>query len=77
MQRKGILKLNGANCASCAYTIEHAGRKIKGIKDIHVDGGASRVYIDYDGDAEVLDKVAKIVDTIGYEAKVIETDAEA
>ena len=75
MNKKGILSLKGANCASCAYTIEHVGRKIKGIEEIRVQAGEQRVYVDYSGDKDVLDKVASIVASIGYEAEIVETEA--
>lgn len=76
MNRKGTLKLHGATCASCAYTIEHVGRKISGIRDIRVYAGDGRVEIEYDGPETVLDKVTDIVKNIGYSASVVETDAE-
>ena len=75
MNKKGILSLKGANCASCAYTIEHVGRKIKGIEEIRVQAGEQRVYVDYSGDKDVLDKIASIVASIGYEAEIVETEA--
>jgi cation transport ATPase len=74
--KKGILSLDGAHCASCAYTIEHVGRKIQGIKDIRVYAGEQQVHVSYDGAPDVLDKVAAIVKNIGYSAKVEDTDAE-
>ena len=73
--KKGILKLDGAHCASCAYTIEHVGRKIAGIKEVLVRAGEQKVYVDYEGDESVLDKVADIVKTIGYSAVVLEKDS--
>jgi copper chaperone CopZ len=76
MKRKGILALEGAHCASCAYTIEHVGRKIKGIDSIRVQAGEQRVYVEYDGNPEVLDKVAGIVKNIGYSATIVESNAE-
>lgn len=76
MVRKGILALKGAHCASCAYTIEHLGRKIKGIQEIRVQTAEQKAYVDYEGSEEVLDEVTGIVERIGYSAKVIETDAE-
>ena len=75
MTRKGILALEGAHCASCAYTIEHLGRKVQGIQEIRVRTAEQKAYVDYDGSEEVLDKVTEIVERIGYSAKVIETDA--
>jgi copper chaperone CopZ len=75
MSRKGILKLDGAHCGSCAFTIEHAGRKVKGVSSIRVFSGEGRVEVEYDGEPSVLDKIAAIVDTIGHSAEVVETDA--
>lgn len=76
MNRKGVVALKGAHCASCAYTIEHLGRKIKGILAIRVRTDEQKAYVDYDGSEEVLDQVVEIVGKIGYSAKVIETDDE-
>jgi copper chaperone CopZ len=75
MKRQGILSLDGAHCASCAYTIEHLGRKIKGIEDIRVRTDEQKAYVEYDGPDDLLDEVAKIVDRIGYSATVVATDA--
>lgn len=75
MTKRGTLKLHGAHCASCAYTIEHIGRKIKGIESIRVHSGAQRVEVEYSGEPGVLDKVAQIVKNIGYSADVMETEA--
>lgn len=62
------LDLTGATCASCAYTIEHMGRKIKGIDNIHVDASISKINIEYDGNPDVIDKVINIVSRLGYKA---------
>ena len=74
MKRQGILELEGAHCASCAYTIEHVGRKIKGIDEIRVQAHEGRIYVDYTGSEDVLDKVTDIVKNIGYVAQVLEVD---
>ena len=74
MKRTGILELEGAHCASCAFTIEHVGRKIKGIDEVLVKASEGRVYVDYSGSEGVLNKVADIVKNIGYEARVVEVD---
>ena len=74
MKKTGILELHGAHCASCAYTIEHVGRKIAGIKSVRVYAADGRVEVGYEGDPAVLDKVAEIVKNIGYSADVLETD---
>ena len=74
MTRHGILALKGAHCASCAFTIEHMGRKIKDIDNIRVQAAEEKIYVEYHGSARVLDRIADIVKKIGYEATVIEKD---
>ena len=74
MKRRGTLKLDGAHCASCTYTIEHIGRKIKGIDEVRVHSAEQRIDVDYQGSSEVLDKITDIVETIGYEAYVVTVD---
>ena len=74
MKRNGIVALKGAHCASCAYTIEHLGRKIKGITTIKVNTAEQKAYIEYEGSEQVLDKIVGIVDKIGYSAQVLSTD---
>ena len=74
MSHTGILKLQGAHCASCAFTIEHVGRKIEGIEAVRVKADEQRVFVDYSGPTSVLDKVVDIVKNIGYEASILEVD---
>jgi len=72
--KHAVLDLIGASCTSCAIAIEHAGRRISGIRDIYVDRGSSTIRIEYDGDVSSLGKVCSIVERIGYEARIRETD---
>ncbi len=69
-KKKAILDLIGANCTSCAITIEHVGKKIDGINDIFVDRATSTIQIEYDGNREALDRVCDLVSRIGYEANI-------
>ena len=71
---QGVLDITGATCSSCAYTIEHAGRKIQGVEKIFVDVNAKEVHVSYDGNRESLEKVAQIVHTLGYDATVRDSD---
>jgi copper chaperone CopZ len=71
LTRKALLDLQGAHCASCIYTIEHFGRKTKGISDIHVDAATSKIHVEYDGNEEALQSIVKIIRRIGYDADVI------
>jgi len=68
--KNAVIELNGAHCTSCAYTIEHLGRKIQGIHHIHVDASKSEIHIDYEGNLEALESVTEIVHRIGYKAVV-------
>ena len=64
------LDLEGAACASCAYAIEKAGRKIEGIKDIRVDALNKKIHTDYSGDEGPLRRIVDIVEKLGYKASL-------
>lgn len=71
-QKQVELDLKGAHCSSCVYTIEHAGRKIKGISDIKVDSVRSKIILQLDDKqikGDPVESVIQIVRTIGYEAE--------
>ena len=68
--KSATMDLKGANCASCVYTIEHLGRKIKGIEDILVDPVRHEIRINYDGNPESLEKITDIIHRLGYSAAV-------
>ncbi len=73
-KKKAVLDLVGANCTSCAITIEHVGRRLDGITDIFVDRGTSTIQIEYDGNRESLDRICDVVERIGYEATIRATE---
>ena len=73
--KTGVLNVTGAHCASCAYTIEHLGRKIRGIKEVRVKTAEQKIVVGYDGEEKVLDELVKIVQKIGYDAQVVEGDS--
>ena len=66
--QQAVFDLEGATCASCAFAIEHIGRKIDGIDSIRVDAKRHEIIVDYHGDNEALEQIPKIVDTLGYRA---------
>lgn len=72
--KRAVLDLIGATCTSCAITIEHAGKRIDGIRDIVVDRGTSTIQIEYDGNDKALSKIQDVVKRIGYEARIREMD---
>jgi copper chaperone CopZ len=68
--KTAILDVNGANCASCAYAIEHLGRKIQGVTDIKVDAARREIHVRYEGNPGSLERISEVVGRLGYEAKV-------
>lgn len=68
----GILDVNGATCPSCAFTIERAGRRVAGVRDIRVDVNSRQIRVRYDGRPQTLGGVQEIVRRLGYAATVRE-----
>jgi copper chaperone CopZ len=68
--KKAIIDLKGARCASCAYTIEHLGRKVQGVKNVRVVSDQGEIHVQYDGNPGSLEKIVEIVNLIGYSATV-------
>jgi copper chaperone CopZ len=67
---RAILDLKGAHCASCAYTIEHLGRKVEGVKDIRVVAATGEAHVQYEGNPGSLEKIVEIIRHIGYDASI-------
>ena len=77
--KQAVLKLEGAHCASCVFTIEHAGRKVQGIGEVAVDVNKGEINVTYGGNAGSLERIKEIVHTLGYSAEILwdsVTDAE-
>ncbi|GEM_PF-668538 len=68
--KKAVLDLEGAHCASCAYTIEHLGRKVEGVKDIRVVTATGEAHVEYEGNPGSLERIVEIVKRIGYNASI-------
>lgn len=71
----GVFDVNGATCPSCAFTIERAGRRVAGVRDIRVDVNAHQIRVSYDGSPEALSGVQDIVRRLGYAATLREGEA--
>ncbi len=67
---RAVYDLDGGTCPSCAYTIEHLGRKLAGVRDVFVDVNASTLEVEYEqaAEPEVLAGIPEIVRRIGYNA---------
>ncbi|AFG37234.1 cation transporter [Spirochaeta africana] len=65
-----ILDVDGATCTSCVYTIEHVGKRIKGVNDVYVDRASHQIQLDYDGNPDTVEKLITVVQRIGYNARL-------
>jgi copper chaperone CopZ len=68
--KRAILDLQGAHCASCAFTIEHVGKKVQGISDVRVVSGKGEIHVLYEGNPGSLERIVEIVKTLGYKASI-------
>ena len=68
--KTAILDLNGANCASCVYAIEHVGRKVQGVSAVKVDAAQQKISVQYSGNPGSLERIAEIVRHLGYDAQI-------
>ena len=75
--KRALIDVDGATCTSCVYTIEHVGKKLKGVNDCYVDRNTSQIQLSYDGRDETLDEIVHLVDRIGYNAVVNQKDLDA
>ena len=75
--RKALIDITGANCTSCVYTIEHVGRKFAGVRECYVDRNTAQIQLEYDGRQQTLDEIVRLVDKIGYVAKVNRADMDS
>ena len=72
--KKAAIKVKGADCAACAYTIEHIGRKIKGIINVKYNVNTHQISVDYSGDQSSVKKIVDIVNDLGYEARILQKE---
>lgn len=57
----------GMTCASCVRKIETVLNKTEGIVEASVNFASEKVTIEYDNDKIDLEKIEKIIKSIGYE----------
>jgi len=75
MKIERYLKLYGANCPSCAYMLEKAGKRLPSVDSVHVDSANSQAKVIFDSADEeeqkaALGKLIEIVQRIGYDATI-------
>lgn len=64
------LDMGQAGCPSCAYTVEHLGRKIPGVREVRVDLATHRIRVRYEGVEDVPERIRQILVRIGHDAVV-------
>jgi len=74
--KTGILKISGAFCGACTYAIEKAGRRLSEVSEIRVNTGTKEITVNYEGGPEVLEKIVEIIETLGHESEIVETDRQ-
>ncbi len=68
---KAKLRVSGMTCASCVASIENAVKKLPGVKEISVNLMTETAVVEYDPNAVDVEKVAKQIEEIGYDAEPI------
>lgn len=66
--------LDGANCSSCSYAIEHVGQKFDGISYCGVNAVSSQIEIHYDGRVKNEERIIELVNQLGYTAKLVKKE---
>lgn len=64
------LDIGQAGCPSCAFAVEHLGRKVPGVRDIRVDLARHRINVCYEGGHDVPESIRQIMVRIGHDAEV-------
>jgi cation transport ATPase len=66
--------VNSAGCLGCKLAIEHAGKRLRGVRDIEFDIATHRINVQYEAEnGDVPEKIGEIVEKIGYEARLVES----
>jgi copper chaperone CopZ len=68
--KSATIRTDGANCPSCAFTIEHLGKKVQGVRDVKVDTALRAIHVEYAGNPGSLERIAEIVRRLGYTADI-------
>ena len=64
-----ILQIEGMTCASCEMAIENALKDLDGIKDVKAVLSSSNVYITYDANVIILDRIIETIEELSYTVK--------
>lgn len=64
-----VLQIEGMTCSSCEMRIENNLKKIEGIFDVKAIYSSSNVYITYDVNLIILDRIIEAVEKLDYKVK--------
>jgi Cu+-exporting ATPase len=67
--KKTILNISGMHCASCVVNIENTLEKENGVKSANVNFASEKLYLEHDPVVISLEKIKKIIESIGYKAR--------
>ncbi|MBN2881258.1 copper-translocating P-type ATPase [Candidatus Woesearchaeota archaeon] len=71
MTKKLEIKISGMHCASCAFNVESALKKQKGIRTANVNIATNKATLVVDDELQVSE-IAKTIDNVGYKAVLSE-----
>lgn len=69
-----VLSVDGADCFSCRYAIEHNGKKINGVRSVEMHADTHEIHMDYENNDTAPRQMIDIVKRLGYNASVKQTN---
>ncbi|MFW6117546.1 MAG: copper ion binding protein, partial [Thermoproteota archaeon] len=73
-KKKGVIRIHGMHCASCAQTIEKALKNEVGISSANVNLATEKVVVEYDDGEMSLERISEVIREAGYEPKGIQEE---
>lgn len=67
MLTKTTLKIQGMHCTSCAFNIDGELEDTEGVKEATTSYAKQKVEVTFDSDMVSLEKIQKIIHSIGYQ----------
>lgn len=61
-------KISGMNCGSCAKVIKYGLEEETGIKNVDVDFGSAKAYLEFNPEETDLSKIKNKIKDLGYKA---------
>lgn len=67
-QVKLEMRVDGMTCQGCVRAVRNKLLSVQGVKQAHVDLGASRAVVEYDDTSTSADALIAAVEQVGYHA---------